>query len=185
LRISPKIRRIYSKGNAFEPVPQLWLAKKRAARLATRSLQHGDAGTPGAIGARRRGRGQPASGLRYGLRLLFENIEDSPHNETRFAVIGRMAVAQTKHDKTALMFKVFAQAGLAGRRPQSLQAEQDQSVWIESFPARTQKMEYVFFVDFEGHIDDPKVGKCLKTLQAQCEMLTVLGSFPTAPMSDD
>ena len=29
--------------------------------------------------------------------------------------------------------------------------------WIESFPYREAKGEYVFFVDFEGHRDDPKV----------------------------
>ena len=57
--------------------------------------------------------------------------------------------------------------------------------WIESFPARTQKMEYIFFVDFEGHQDDPKVKKTINALQQQCEMLTVLGSFPIAPVSGD
>jgi len=119
------------------------------------------------------------------LRLLFENIEDSPHNETRFAVIGAMAVAQTKHDKTALMFKVSHKPGSLVDALSLFKQNKINLSWIESFPARTQKMEYVFFVDFEGHIDDPKVGKCLKHSRRQCEMLTVLGSFPTAPMSDD
>ena len=50
--------------------------------------------------------------------------------------------------------------------------------WIESFPARTPKPEYVFFVDFEGHLEDAKVSKVLKTLQDKCEEVTVLGSFP-------
>ena len=50
--------------------------------------------------------------------------------------------------------------------------------WIESFPARDAKPEYVFFVDFEGHAEDPKVKKALKALEAECETVTVLGSFP-------
>ena len=44
------------------------------------------------------------------------------------------------------------------------------------------QVEYMFFVDFEGHIDDPKVGRALKALGEHVEELTVLGSFPMAPM---
>ena len=58
--------------------------------------------------------------------------------------------------------------------------------WIESFPAaRMGKSEYVFFVDFEGHQEDPKVRRALTALQAMCEQLTVLGSFPAATVNDD
>jgi chorismate mutase/prephenate dehydratase len=52
--------------------------------------------------------------------------------------------------------------------------------WIESFPAKTPKPEYIFFVDFEGHIEDPKVHKALKSLGDHCQEVTVLGSFPAA-----
>jgi chorismate mutase/prephenate dehydratase len=55
--------------------------------------------------------------------------------------------------------------------------------WIESFPAKLDKPEYVFFVDFEGHIDDVKVKKALTTLEGRCEQLAVLGSFPKATVS--
>ncbi len=52
--------------------------------------------------------------------------------------------------------------------------------WIESFPAKTTKPEYIFFVDFEGHVDEPKVGRALKALAEHCQEVTVLGSFPVA-----
>ena len=55
--------------------------------------------------------------------------------------------------------------------------------WIESFPAKTPKPEYVFFVDFEGHIDDPKVIRTLKSLQDISHEVNVLGSFPIAMVS--
>ena len=41
----------------------------------------------------------------------------------------------------------------------------------------------MFFVDFEGHIEDPKIKKVLTTLEGQCEHLAVLGSFPIATVS--
>jgi chorismate mutase/prephenate dehydratase len=55
--------------------------------------------------------------------------------------------------------------------------------WIESFPAKTGKQEYMFFVDFEGHTDDPKVKKALNVLEQHSIQLAVLGSFPIATVS--
>ena len=42
----------------------------------------------------------------------------------------------------------------------------------------------VFFVDFEGHAEDPKVKRTLNALQEQCEKMIVLGSFPVAQATD-
>jgi chorismate mutase/prephenate dehydratase len=56
--------------------------------------------------------------------------------------------------------------------------------WIESFPARSPKPEYVFFIDFDGHVEDPKVKRVLAALKEECLELFVLGSFPVAQISD-
>lgn len=180
----PDIRRIYSKGNALSQCRN-WLNKN-----VPHATQHEVASTADAAKLAQTEPGAAAvasrqAAVRYGLRLLFENIEDSPHNETRFAVIGAMAVARTGRDKTALMFKVRHQPGALVDALSLFKQNKINLSWIESFPARTQKMEYVFFVDFEGHIQDPNVARCLKALQAQCEMLIVLGSFPMAPLSGE
>ena len=57
--------------------------------------------------------------------------------------------------------------------------------WIESFPAKSEsgKSEYMFFVDFEGHVEDPKVKRALNALETHCEQLVVLGAFPIAAIS--
>ena len=39
---------------------------------------------------------------------------------------------------------------------------------------------YIFFVDFEGHVEDAKVAKAIRALSDYCESVTVLGSFPMA-----
>ena len=57
--------------------------------------------------------------------------------------------------------------------------------WVESFPYRQAKGEYVFFVDFEGHREDPKIKKAIAAAEAMCESFSVLGSFPMAKLSDD
>ena len=91
--------------------------------------------------------------------------------------------SKSGNDKTALMFKVAHQPGSLVEALNLFKQNKINLTWIESFPARTQKMEYIFFVDFEGHHEDPKVKKTIAGLDAQCEMLTVLGSFPIAPIT--
>ena len=42
----------------------------------------------------------------------------------------------------------------------------------------------MFFVDFDGHHDDPKVKKALKSLEDTCETVSVLGSYPTSKATE-
>jgi chorismate mutase / prephenate dehydratase len=123
--------------------------------------------------------------VKYGLRMLFTDIEDYPHNETRFAVIGHQEAARSGIDKTALMFKVPHHPGSLVDALDVFKSNKLNLTWIESFPAKTEsgKNEYVFFVDFEGHVEDPKVKRALSALEGHCEQLVVLGSFPIATVS--
>jgi chorismate mutase/prephenate dehydratase len=121
--------------------------------------------------------------VKYGLRVLFAEIEDSPYNETRFAVIGNHKAGKTGTDKTALMFRLPHNPGSLAGALDVFKQNKINLTWIESFPARTPRPEYLFFVDFEGHREDPKVSKALKTLEGMCLELTVLGSFPAATLA--
>jgi chorismate mutase/prephenate dehydratase len=119
----------------------------------------------------------------YGLRVLFENIEDSPYNETRFAVIGYQKSPRTGKDKTAAMFRIPHSPGSLVEALDIFRQSKINLTWIEAFPARTAGNEYIFFVDFDGHAEDAKVAKALRALQDQCEEVTVLGSYPAAEVS--
>ncbi len=71
--------------------------------------------------------GHPAA-LAYGLSVMAENIEDQPHNVTRFAVIAEQSEARTGRDKTTLLLRLPNQAGSlldAARPDQESQAEHD------------------------------------------------------------
>jgi chorismate mutase/prephenate dehydratase len=49
---------------------------------------------------------------------------------------------------------------------------------LESRPARSGLWEYVFFVDVEGHRDDPAVAAALAELKDKAALLKLLGSYP-------
>jgi chorismate mutase/prephenate dehydratase len=118
--------------------------------------------------------------VRYGLKILYADIEDYPHNETRFAVIGHQQADRSGHDKTAVMFTVPHQPGSLVDALGVFKQNKVNLTWIESFPAKSAKQEYVFFVDCEGHTDDAKIKKTLDALVKNCDKVVVLGSFPVS-----
>lgn len=178
------IQHIYSKAQALSQCRN-WLSKNMphaslhevastadAARLATSSPN------AAAVASRQ-------AAVRYGIRVLYANIEDYTNNETRFAVIGQHDSAKTGHDKTAIMFQVPHKPGSLVDILELFKSNKINLTWIESFPYRQAKGEYVFFVDFEGHHDDPKIKKALTAAEGMCESLSVLGSFPMAKLTDE
>src|SRR5258707_1110888 len=149
----PDIRRIYSRSNALSQC-RTWLSKNvphaslhevastaTAAELAQREPR------AAAVASRQ-------AAVKYGLRVLATDIQDSPYNETRFAVIGHQKCGKTGHDKTALMIRVPHHPGSLVESLEIFQQSKINLPCIESFPSRTPKPEHVFFVDFEGHMDD-------------------------------
>jgi chorismate mutase/prephenate dehydratase len=123
--------------------------------------------------------------VRYGLNVLAHNIEDSPFNETRFAVIGPTDSARTGKDRTAVMFQISHTPGALADVLNVFKANKINLTWIESFPYREAKGHYIFFVDFEGHREDQKIKKALASLEEICDNVTVLGSFPLATAAEE
>lgn len=174
-----EIRRIYSKTQALSQCRN-WLAKNVphaalkevsstaiAAELAARE--------PGAAAVASR-----QAAVKYGLRVLFSQIEDSPYNETRFAVIGHQKADKTGRDKTAVMFRLPHNPGALADALDIFKQNKINLTWIESFPAQTPKPEYLFFIDFEGHPEEAKVGRTLASLKSASTELHILGAFPMA-----
>lgn len=116
----------------------------------------------------------------YGLNLLADSIEDDPRNTTRFLVIANHDVAPSGQDKTSLAMSVRNVPGAVAELLAPLAQNEVSMTKLESRPAHAGLWEYVFFVDIEGHRQDPKVAKALETLEQKASFLKVLGSYPVA-----
>ncbi|MBY9006744.1 MAG: ACT domain-containing protein [Candidatus Lokiarchaeota archaeon] len=113
------------------------------------------------------------------LIILNSKIEDNPSNFTRFIIISKKKneikngklktsiIYVTKHKPGALynVLKSFADANINLMK-------------IESRPRRKGRWEYIFLMDFEGDIKDPKVQKVIDNIENEVIWFKVLGSYP-------
>jgi len=114
----------------------------------------------------------------YKLKVISSDIEDSPHNITRFLVIGKTAVEQTSHDKTSILFSVKDRVGALHEMLMPFKKNRINLTKIESRPSKKRAWDYYFFVDLEGHQKSARVKKALLELENKCNFLKVLGSYP-------
>lgn len=114
----------------------------------------------------------------YGLNILAENIEDYKKNFTRFLIIGMQYPPSSGCDKTSIMFSVKDRVGALHDMLVPFKKHKLNLTKIESRPTRKKAWEYIFFVDFVGHIDNKNVRKALSELEKSCSLLKVLGSYP-------
>lgn len=128
-----------------------------------------------------------AAGVQAGVPILARSIQDHAHNTTRFGVIGRQVAARTGRDRTAILFATQHRPGTLQLVLRQLSERQLNLTRIESRPSRrgTEPWEYLFFVDFDGHPDDPLVSEALVSMRAACQTLKVLGAWPIEDRSDD
>lgn len=118
------------------------------------------------------------AGQLYSLKTIAANIEDYPHNFTRFLVIKDSSCEKTGRDKTSIVFSVKDKVGALHDILTPFSKHEINLTKIESRPSRKKAWDYVFFVDFEGHKDDEKVTLCLLEVNKQCNFLKILGSYP-------
>lgn len=120
------------------------------------------------------------AGRRYGLTALASNIEDFPHNTTRFAVLGHAIPRASGDDVTSVMFGLPNKPG-ALHAILSVLAERGISMSrIESRPARNGVWDYLFFVDLLGHSADLVVAAALSEIESRASLFKLLGSYPRA-----
>jgi chorismate mutase/prephenate dehydratase len=118
------------------------------------------------------------AGEQYKLGVVQAHIQDDPHNRTRFVIIGSQATGPSGRDRTSLVLAVPNKAGAVYNLLAPLAKHGVSMTRFESRPARIGTWEYYFYVDVEGHIADPAVGRALDELKDNAAFFKVLGSYP-------
>ena len=134
--------------------------------------------------------GTAAAALLYSCEVLAEGIEDEHGNATRFLWVAPkgsdpFATAGAEagvHFKTSIVFHGSGDAtpGWLMDCLSEIASRGINLTRIESRPLKRQLGHYLFLADLEGHEDDPQVAEAIEGLHAHCEVVRVLGSYPSA-----
>lgn len=118
--------------------------------------------------------------------LVLRQREVTPHNRTRFAVIGPAMTVATGHDATALitqplrdrvglLYDILGEFSQRGINLIDLRSEND---------VQSQKLRV--YIEAEGHMDDPAISQALERLEKHIiqepRPIKILGSFPRVEM---
>jgi chorismate mutase/prephenate dehydratase len=118
----------------------------------------------------------------YGLHVVAPAIQDDPHNRTRFVIVTdpqhHPQPSASGHDCTSLVVSVVNRPGAVHDMLMPLKQHGVSMTRLESRPARSGQWEYYFYIDIQGHPDQPEVAAALKALRAACAFFKLLGTYP-------
>jgi prephenate dehydratase len=124
----------------------------------------------------------PDAGEQFGLVATERRIRDDERAATRFLRLGRRSPGATGHDRSA--FVLFPDQERAGSLVGLLQEFSSRGInmtAIKSRPTKELLGEYVFFVEVQGHLHDPRVRDATLGLLRSSAGVRYLGSYPEDP----
>jgi len=116
--------------------------------------------------------------------ILQQNIEDNPHNFTRFFLLTKQKstlVPATGTAKISLTFTAANTAGALFRAMACLALRNLNIIKIESRPLAGQPWEYRFYLDFLGSMKDTTVQNAIANLSEMTQACQILGNYQPTP----
>ena len=172
-----EVREVYSKPQAISQCRN-WLAKHlplarmvEVTSTTTAAQLAGEKPGAAAIASRQ-------AGVEYNLDVLAENIEDNPHNLTRFVVIGGQVPDRTGNDRTAVLFQMEHRPGSLADALTIFKRNKLNLTWIESFPLPGSDRAYLFFVEVAGHPSERRLQRAHHPATAQGAATGSAGGVP-------
>ena len=116
----------------------------------------------------------------YNLEILKPNVEDEPGNITRFLIMGKDTQHPERKDKQYITSCIFKLKSIPAALYKALGGFATNGVnlcKLESFSVKNTFDQVNFYIDIEGHIENPSLQKALEELGFHTQKLDVLGVY--------
>lgn len=113
----------------------------------------------------------------YDLEVLANGINDSSNNFTRFVIIGKEMSTDAEADKISLHLSIKHQPGALHETLGYFSKNGLNMIKIESRPAKESAWEYMFYIDFEGNINDENTKKAIEEIKSSSGYCRILGNY--------
>ena len=161
---------------------------RRCPRWSPSQLDGADAMATAALGgdAATAAIGPPEAAAAHRLAVLRHGIADTDGNYTRFVVLSRSPanVDLRVPCKTSLILVTRHEEGALLRCLEILSGSGHSMTKLESRPRPGKPWEYMFFLDFEGNVADPRTASALDEMRSSALYIKVLGSYPAKALRE-
>lgn len=110
----------------------------------------------------------------YNVPIIESSINDRENNTTRFILLGNHKPTKADKNKVSITFSTENKAGALNKVLDILEKYEINMSYIDSRPSRKKLGEYVFYVDFAGHIENSNITLALIEIQNKTKMLEIL-----------
>ena len=118
----------------------------------------------------------------YELEIVQQGVEDLHYNFTRFFIIGKGDAEYAPNSKTSLVFATPHSPGALYACLGEFAERNINLAKLESRPRRNRPWEYVFYLDFMGHWQEPDCSAAVLGLLNRAAFVKMLGSYPAAAL---
>jgi prephenate dehydratase len=124
----------------------------------------------------------PVAAEHYPLRVLAEGVADVADAHTRFLLLRGPGTppAPTGADRTSIVAETLNRTGALAGLLAELAQRGINLTRLDARPVKANLGDYRFFMDFEGHIAEARIGDALAALRRRCHDVRFLGSHPRA-----
>lgn len=111
------------------------------------------------------------------LNILKENIHDDKNNKTRYVLIGDIETKPTGKDKTTIAFRTNNSPGALLQILKIFLEHGINLSYISSRPSKIQPDEYIFIVNFDGHLQGSNMLDAINQIKPKTSFFRYLGSY--------
>ena len=121
--------------------------------------------------------GHPVLADFHNFNVVADSIEDQPHNQTFFLIMGPDHSTPSGRDRTMCWFSAPHHSGSLYTCLQPLADSGVNMTRLHSRPCQDQPWAYRFFLEIDGHFSEDKVIRALDNLKKSAENFYLIGSY--------